>query len=224
MAEVRERQCHACKNQIEIYKNNIVDIIYYKKYFYHKSCFCKLAGEKSKSNRGKPADWQYALDNLSAFEDAAREQLEYPFIKDDLNDYLIENYNVVAVPDRFWLVTTELIQGKYKRKKCKPIPLKILFETWKWGQRKLNKINSDNKMANRGPSDDKERILYDLGVVVSKVPNYLAYKEKQKAAEIERERELKENVRIDYCKIANNTQRKDNNNFQDISSLVDDLF
>ena len=59
-------------------------------------------------------------------------------------------------------------------------------------------------------------------MLVGKVPNYLAYKAKQKAAEVERRREIKENVKVDYSKIVNN--KTESNNLQDISSLVDDIF
>mgnify|MGYP002513906380 CR=1 FL=1 len=38
----------------------------------------------------------------------------YNFIKDSFNEYLLKNYNVVAVPDRLWEVAATLEKGMYK--------------------------------------------------------------------------------------------------------------
>lgn len=221
MSDMRKRKCHACERKIEIYKDDIKDIIFYKENFYHKSCFCELASKRSQSKRGKPADWQYALDNIEEFESAAISQLEYPFIRDDFNDYLIDTYDVIKPPDRLWDVVGQLAKGTYKRKRCKPVSLKILFETWKWGQSKLNKININNKMNNKGPYDGDTRILYDLAIIVGKVPNYLAYKAKQEAAEIERENSIKDDIRVDYSKIK--AASNNNSGLDDINDLLEDL-
>lgn len=222
------RKCHECSQEIKFEKKNITGIIYYKNYYYHLDCFCKLAEKKSNSARGKPQEWKDALDNIDELEGKTKEllgnRIVHRGVTDDLNDYLLSVYDVVEIPGRFWQVVGDLSNGIYKHRRCKKVPTETLLNAWKWAQHKLDDVAQYNKSNHKGPVDDAQRIPYDLAIVVRNVPNYLAYKAKQEAAEAERERELKENVKIDYSKITNNTQRKDNNNFQDISSLVDDLF
>jgi hypothetical protein len=181
-----------------------------------------MATEKAASKRGKPQMWQDALVNMSNFEAEIKSVLEYTVARDDLHLWLLDNYNITTTPEWFWTTVSNLHNGMYKRKRCKPVPIRTLCECWKWGQHKLNEINKNNKSHNKGPTNDNERLQYDLAILVSKVPQFLAYKEKQKAAEMERQREMKENIKVDYNKIVNNTSQS--NNLQDISSLVDDIF
>lgn len=221
MPDIIMRKCGACQQPIEIDMNNIHDIVFYKTYYYHKTCFCNLAKKRAESKKGKYAEWQYALDHLLELEIDAKDRLEYPAIKDSFNEYLLKNYNVVAVPDRLWEVAATLEKGMYKRKKCKPISIKILHEAWQWGQHKLNKINSQNKVSHKGPTSDEDRILYDLAILVSKVPNYLAHKAKLEAMHAEIKKETKTN-RIDYDNI-HQAKVESSNYFDDISSLLDEM-
>lgn len=201
--------------------NDINNVVFYKTLYYHKTCFCDLAKRRAESKKGKYKDWQYALDNLSELETDAKNRLEYPFIKDSFNEYLLKNYNVVAVPDRFWEVAAALEKGTYKKKKCKPTSFKILYEAWQWGQHKLNKINTQNKMNHTGPTNDEERILYDLAILVRKIPNYLAHKAKVEAQQAEIKKESKIS-RINYDNI-HQAKVESNNYFDDISSLLDEM-
>ena len=222
MPDVILRKCKACPQPIEIDMNNIDNVVFYKASYYHKTCFCDLAKKRAESKNGKPADWQYALDNLSELEVDAKNRLEYPFIKDSFNEYLLNNYNVVAVPDRFWEVAAALERGIYKRKKCKPTSFKVLYEAWQWGQHKLNKINIQNKMNHTGPTNDEERILYDLAILVRKIPNYLSHKAQVEAQQAEEIRDAAK-THINY----NNVQQApvaNNNGLDDISGLLDDIF
>ena len=220
MPNIIVRKCKACSQPIEIDMDNINNVVFYKTLYYHKTCFCNLAKNKVESKKGKYEDWQYALDHLSEFEIAAKDRLEYPIIKDNFNEYLLKNYNVVAVPDRLWEVAATLEKGIYKRKKCKPISIKILHEAWVWGQHKLNKINSQNKMNHKGPTNDEERILYDFAVLVAKIPNYLAHKSKIEAMQAEAKKETAIN-RINY----NNMKRTETKQegLDDISALLDEF-
>jgi hypothetical protein len=97
-----------------------------------------------------------------------------------------------------------------------------LYETWKWGQNQLNKIDKQNKMNHKGPANDEVRILYDLAILVRKVPNYLSYKAKLEAQQAEAKREL-EKTRIDYDNVQK-VKIENNNDLDDISGLLDDIF
>lgn len=221
-----ERKCNACKNAIQIKRNNVQGVVYYKKFYYHTTCFCEFAENKAKLKTGKPAEWQDALEHIDEFEKHASELLSINNVKpkretDDLNDYLLEHYNVSAISNsNFWRTVMELQKGIYKGKRCKKVPINILLEAWKWGQKKLNEVDKRNKMNHKGPENDLQRISYDLAILVNKIPDYLAYKAKQEAAEAERKIKCKETINIDYSKIktVNNTSGLD-----DISDLLDDI-
>lgn len=220
MPEMVVRKCHGCGGTIEIYKNDIKNVAFYKNYYYHKSCLQDLASQKAQSKRGKPEEWQYVLDNIAEFENDAIEKLEYPWVRDDFNEYLLNNYNIVSIPDKFWEIIGGLANGRFKRKKCKPVSMKIIFETWKWGQHKLNKINRDNKMNNKGPKDDGARLLYDLTILVSKVPNYLTHKSKMAALQEEAKKETRQN-HINYDSMQRTEVKHEG--LDDISDLLDEF-
>lgn len=220
MPDIIVRKCGACPQPVEIDMSNIHDIVFYKTYYYHKACFCNLAKKRAESKKGKYIEWQYALDHLSELENDAKDRLEYPIIKDNFNEYLLKNYNVVAVPDRLWEVAATLEKGMYKRKKCKPISIKILHEAWQWGQHKLNKINVQNKMNHKGPTSDEERILYDLAILVHKIPNYLAHKSKMEAIQEETKKETKI-THINYDTMQRTEIKHEG--LDDISALLDEF-
>lgn len=221
MPDIIVRKCKACPQLIEIDLNNIGNIVFYKTSYYHKTCFCDLAKRRAESKKGKYAEWQYALDHVSELEIDAKDRLEYPAVKDNFNEYLLKNYNVMAVPDRLWEVAAALEKGIYKRKKCKPISIKILHEAWQWGQHKLDKINSQNKMNHKGPTSDEERVLYDLAILVNKIPNYLAHKSKLEALQAEAKNESQIS-RINYDNLPK-AKVESNGYFDDISSLLDEM-
>ena len=221
-----ERKCNACKNAIEIDRSNVQGVVYYKKLYYHTVCFCELADKRSKLKSGKITAWKDALDHVEDLERAAKELITHqrvvePRIKrdtDDLNDYLLKQYNVKAVPStNFWRSVNELQNGFYKGRRCKKVPLETLLGAWKWGQRHLDEINKRNKRNHKGPKDDDERILYDFAILVSKIPNYLAYKAKQDAMQAK----TKTITHINY----DNMQRTENmqEGLDDISDLLDDF-
>lgn len=221
MANVDTRKCNHCKQPIEINRENIRGVVYYKKYYYHTACFCELAERKSQNTRGKPKEWKEALDNVSEYEDEAREIVRqhwgYREAKDNLNDYLLSQYNVISIDTRFWQVVADLNNGMYKNKRCKKVSPQILLEAWKWGQPKLNEANKRNKMNNKGPKDDDQRVSYDLAIIVRKIPEYLAYKAKQEASKTEL---ITKTKRITYADMRRAEIKHEG--LGDISDLLDD--
>ena len=224
MAKVSYRKCNACKQPIEIDKSNIHDVVYYKKLYYHSGCFVELATKRSRSKSRLTAEWCSALEHVGDFEKDAKtvltSRLVYKGAKDDLNDYLLAQYKIVSAPDRFWQVLADLNNGIYKRKRCKKTPTDVILETWKWLQKDLDDIARGNRLNHRGPTDDKQRVLYDFAIVVNRIPEFMTYKAKQEAAEAERQLSKNETVNIDYSKIKATTMDK---GLDDISDLLDDL-
>ena len=220
MSEAITRKCACCKEAITIDKNSIDDVLQYKGKYYHLSCFEVMATEKAASKRGKPVEWQTALDNLQELKNETKNMIEYIWAKDDLNDWLLKHYDISAVPSRFWQMIAELEQGKYKGKKCKPIKISTILGTWQWGQQKLNAISVNNKKNHKGPKDDNARLSYDLSIVISKVPNYFAHLSKVKALEAEtKQTTVKTKINYDSLERQANT-----NQIDDISDLLDEIF
>lgn len=216
------RKCGGCSDAIEINRNNMTDILYYKNKYYHSKCFCEVAEKRSKAKRNTAVEWQTALDNLWELEADTKKMLESTWIKDDINEWLLNHYNITTVPSRFWQVLADLERGLYKGKKCKSVTMETLFGAWKWGQKKLDSISRNNKMNHKGPSSDDARIMYDLSIIISKVPNYLSHKTKMKMLQAEEKRESAK-THINYDNVQQ-TKIENNDGLDDISSLLDDIF
>lgn len=220
MANIMMRKCAKCKGEIEIDRNNISSVLQFQGKYYHSDCFESMAEQKASSNRGKPEQWRDALDRLWELEAETKKMLEHFFVKDELNVWLLSNYDITMIPTRFWQVVAELEGGMYKGKRCKPVGISTLYGCWKWGQRKLNEINQYNKSQNKGPTDDNARLMYDMAILIGKIPNYLNYKEKQKAARNEMIRTAVSHDDIDMSKIGQGKKAKR----KDISDISDDIF
>ena len=214
------RKCACCKGVIEIDKCNISNVICFQGKYYHYDCFESMASEKAASKRGKPQMWQDALDQIWELEAETKKALEQFIAKDELNAWLLNNYDIVTVPSYFWQLVADLEGGMYKRKRCKPVSGVTLCECWKWGQRKLNKIAVNNKMAHKGPENDVDRLRYDLAILISKYPLFLKHKSKTSAAATSVITERKQ-PKIDYGVLEKNNSTSDEN---DILDLIDEVF
>lgn len=214
------RKCAKCKGIIEIDKNNICNVLQFQDKYYHYDCFEKMATEKAQSKRGKPQMWQNALDCIWEIETETKKMLEHFCAKDDLNAWLLDNYDIVTVPSYFWQLVADLESGKYKNKKCKPISIKQLFSCWQWGQRHLDKIDVNNKMNHKGPTNDSDRLRYDLAILITKYPLFLKHKAKSAAIESINNADNKQ-PKINYGTLSKNNNT-DNDN--DILDLMDEIF
>ena len=216
------RKCGGCSDPVVIKRDNLSDIIYYKTKYYHSECFCKIAEKRSKTKISTAPEWKDALDNRFGLEADTRNMLENSLFQDELNEWLLNHYNITAVPKRFWSIAADLNNGKYKGKKCKPVDMKTIFDAWQWGQRKLDSISRNNKMNHKGPTSDDERVMYDFSIIISKVPNYLSHKAKVEAQQAEEQRTSKK-THINYDNVQKN-QSTNNDGLDDISNILDDIF
>lgn len=220
MGDIVTRKCAHCKNEVLIDKRNVKDVLRFQNKYYHSECFRSMATKKASTNRGNPQMWKDALNNMHEFEAEIKSVLELCCARDLLNDWLLENYNITTAPNRFWQVISDLENGVYQGRRCKPVKTTTLCDCWKWGQAKLNEINQFNLSHNKGPKNDSQRLMYDLAILVGKVPQFLAYKEKQKVAENDMARTSILNDDVDMSKIGQSKQTKR----RDISNISDDIF
>lgn len=223
---VTKRKCKKCKGTIEIDKNNITGVVYYDNFYYHEQCFCDLCAQKIEKKRGGWTKWQASLDNLWQIEADTKQRIQQSRVKTDpLNDYLLEHYEVAAVPKNFWTAVADLGNGIYRSKRCKPIDVDTLLEAWKWGQEKLDKIAQNNRENRKGPSNDTERLRYDLAILMGHIEDYKKYKARVEAERAENEQESSNTAKaIDYSAISKVKETIKKENDDDISDMLDEIF
>lgn len=221
-----KRKCAKCKGTITIDKANVADVIYYNKLYYHEQCFCDLCTQRIEKKKSSWRGWQKALDDIEQLKKETRQKVLQSRVKTDpLNDYLLEHYDVAAVPSNFWTMVADLGNGTYRNKRCKPIDIDTLLEVWKWGQGKLDKIAQNNRANRKGPSNDTERLRYDLAILMGHIEDFKKYKAKVEAERAESEQENSNTAKsIDYNVISKvkETTRKENDD--DISDMLDEIF
>lgn len=219
MGETLKRKCLYCGEEIYISKGNI-NIVSWKNKNYHPDCFVNMCERRVlKADRYSPS-YQEALDNVENLRKETRKKFVSVFARDDLNEHLLTHYDVSRVSDRFWETTSEIANGEFKKKKCRPTGVYTLLETWKWYQKELDNIDMYNKANKKGPKNDEQRIPYDLAIVLGKVPEYLKEKKKIKAEEADRALQAKQEIKIDYSKIK---PKREKHGIGDISDLLDEI-
>ena len=216
------RLCNVCKEEIQIDVNNITGIARLKEDYYHTDCL-KERASKMVSKKKHAEKWDYALENIHLCEKEAKDILSTELAKDKLDKHIKDHYNIIEPPRRFWDRIADLKNGLLDNRECKPIPTYIFADAWIWSQRNLDIINKNNKINKRGPKNDSQRLNYDFSIVLSHIPDYLNYLNKQKIEQAEIERQEKDKIKIDYKNIATNVEAK-TSNFDDISDFLDDMF
>lgn len=215
------KECPVCKMAIEINNiNDIHDVARVRTKYYHSQCL-KEHAKKLIQREKHDAIWDDVVKRISFYEKDAKEILYKRYWQDKLNEHLKSHYDVQIMPNSFWTLVADLHNGIYKGLSCKPISMNTLYGAWKWGQRKLDSINRNNKQNKKGPKTDLERLPYDLAIIVQHIPDYIKYKAKQDAEEAERKERAKNTARIDFNNVY--VAPKKLEGLDDISDLIDDL-
>lgn len=220
------RKCFHCSQKIDVTnKENLGHVLRYKDRYYHTTCFIELAESRVARNDRHSASWQEALDNIDQLIEDAKKSIVAKKINpktDTLNDYLRMEYHVSgSFSQRFWSIIMDIGNGIYKRRRCQPIDCDTLLDMWRYYRKELNSTYTYNK-AHGNLMEYETRALYDLAILMGKYGAYQREMAKREAEEVERQKQRKETVKIDYSKIINNTKKE--NTLRDISSLVDDIF
>lgn len=217
----KTRKCAICEKNINTKnKENLGHILRYKGKYYHTECFIALAQSRVAKNNSYSASWQKALNNIDALIEDARLAITVKVKTDPLNDYLLINYDVGSLSSRFWSVISDIGNGVYRHKKCKPIDCNMLLDMWKHYQRDLNNANTWNKSHGKNINGEG-RVNYDLAILMGKYSEYVKIKAKREAEDAERKLRQKESIKIDYNRVESSNKT---NGLDDISALLDDIF
>ena len=217
-----KRKCGCCGEYLYINKNNIDDAIYYDKKTYHSSCFINICNKRSNMKRKDTSQkWTWVLNNLDSIKQESFKHLKLETDKDDVFNFIINAYDLTIIPTTIWQKLNDIYNGTFKGMSV-GIPPSDLLDMWKRKIDMLNGIAKKNELKGIHMQPD-QRLNYDLSILVNKYDSYLKWKEKQKILETEKETEKTQNIvgqSIGYTKNIN----QDNNDTDDISSLVDDIF
>lgn len=213
-----KRKCGTCGQDIVVDRHNLDNIAFYQNRYHHVGCLVDKANKGITSGK-RVAIWEKLLNRIPELQEEAKKNLGHGLIRDEFNEYLLNHYDIISVPNRFWQIIEDIGNGNYRKNKCRPTDIDRIFQTWKWGQSNLDKIASNNKIKNKGPKNDDERLNYDLAIVLKHVPQYLAYEAKNKAvaAEIKNTSAFED---IDLSRIGQKKTEKKN----DVSDIFDDFF
>lgn len=213
-----KRKCGTCGQDIVVDRHNLDNIAFYQNRYHHVGCLVDKANKGIASGK-RVAIWEKLLNRIPELQEEAKKNLGHGLIRDEFNEYLLNHYDIISIPNRFWQIIEDIGNGNYRKNKCRPTDIDRIFQTWKWGQSNLDKIASNNKIKNKGPKNDDERLNYDLAIVLKHVPQYLAYEAKNKvvAAEIKNTSAFED---IDLSRIGQKKTEKKN----DVSDIFDDFF
>ena len=213
-----KRKCGTCGQDIVVDRHNLDNIAFYQNRYHHVGCLVDKANKGIAAGK-RVAIWEKLLNRIPELQEEAKKNLGHGLIRDEFNEYLLNHYDIISVPNRFWQIIEDIGNGNYRKNKCRPTDIDRIFQTWKWGQSNLDKIASNNKIKNKGPKNDDERLNYDLAIVLKHVPQYLAYEAKNKAvaAEIKNTSVFED---IDLYRIGQKKTEKKN----DVSDIFDDFF
>lgn len=215
------RICGTCGNPIIVNRQNINNIAYYQGYHHHVECLADKANKGIESGK-RIAIYQRLLDKIPELQAEARRRLEHSIIRDEFNDYLLANYDVCTVSERFWHIVEDIGNGNYKRKKCKAVDMQTLMDTWKWGQKKLNKIAANNKVKNKGPQNDEQRLNYDLAIILQHVGDYQKHIIQTKEEKVKIIKHTENKNKIDYEKLYSQSQNQ--GQADSILDLMNEIF
>lgn len=216
-----KRVCGCCKNTIYIDKDNIESAIYYDKKTYHSNCFINMCDRRSKMKRADISQkWGWVLKNIDSIKHESKAHLYKEIYKEAVYDFIKETYSLSIIPTTVWQKISNIYSGTFKGMSS-GIPPEHLLDMWKRKIDMLNSIADKNVTKGKNMSTD-QRLNYDLSVLVNKYDSYLKWLEKQKIIEAEKSVEQSENIvgkSIGYGK-----QNSTEEDTDDISSLVDDIF
>ena len=217
-----KRKCGCCGEYLYINKNNIDDAIYYDKKTYHSSCFINICKKRSANKRVDISEkWNWVYNHIKSIKNDTYLHFIDLIEKDEVYQFIKEAYDLTIIPTTVWQKLSNIYEGTFKGMSV-GIPPSDLLDMWKRKIDMLNGIAKKNETKGIHMQPD-QRLNYDLSILVNKYDSYLRWKEKQRILEAEKETEKTQNIVSQSIGYTKNISQ-DNNETDDISDLVDDIF
>lgn len=217
-----KRKCPSCKKEEVITKDNIDNFIRFENSCYHYDCFVDVCKRRSKRSNALPK-WGEALASLDKIKQESREFLMNELYKDDIFQFIKENYSVSVVPSRIFTKLSDIYNGTYKGlTRC--IPPEDILDMWQQKMNFLIKTKMKN-IASGKEMSEADQINYDISVLINMYDKYLKWKEQNKILSQQDNKvdiDILKTVNLDkLSKIAQTQSQKDED---DMDSLLDELF
>lgn len=219
-----ERTCTECGEKIIFNKDATDQIIRFEKKHYHYDCFINACTKKSKRNNASPK-WKEALCSIEKIKQETKDFFNCgdDFNKDEIYNFIRENYNIRAVSPYIFVKLEEIYSGKRKGTTYE-IPPEDLLDMWKRKMNYLNKLRAKNITLGKDMTAEQQ-INYDLAVLVNKYDSYLQWKERNKIIEQDVNKVHTEILKtVDLDKLSKITQNHQREEEDDIDTLLDELF
>ena len=214
-----KRKCGTCGQDIVVDRHNLDNIAFYQNRYHHVGCLADKANKGIASGK-RVAIWEKLLNRIPELQEEAKKNLGHGLIRDEFNEYLLNHYDIISVPNRFWQIIEDIGNGNYRKNKCRPTDIDTIFGAWKYFQGNLDKIAARNKVNDKGPKNDEQRLNYDLAIIIQHIGDYKKHLLKEEIETSEQKAQQKETIKIDYKKV----QRKnESSGLGDISDLIDSL-
>jgi hypothetical protein len=218
MGDTITRKCACCKNEIVIDVDDVRDVSYFDKLYYHTSCLHELATQKSANKRCSPKWTEVLTVGWRQAQIDARNIIDYCYGHDKLFDHILYHYNVYAISSYTKMMMENVVKGKYKGK-SKPIPYRDFAGCWIESQANLDDVYRYNQKHGKSMTDE-QRINYDLAIVVRTYPDWKKKQEYNKRKLENRNIIEQHAANIDYTQIKIN---ESNDGLGDISNLLDEI-
>lgn len=218
-----KRKCGCCKESLYINKNNINEVIYYDKKTYHSRCFINMCQKRIVNKRiDISAKWTCIYNHLDSIKKDSYSHFITVLERDEIFEFIKESYDLTIIPSNIWQKLSNIYNGTFKGMSI-GIPPSDLLDMWK---RKIDMLNNiEKRNESKGVHmKPEQRVTYDLSILVNKYDSYLRWKEKQKILEVEKETEKSQNIVNQSIGYVNLSKENKEDNIEDISDLVDDIF
>ena len=224
-----ERICVECKMKkredykIQIDKNNLDQVIKFENSFYHYDCFVDVCKRKSKKPNASPK-WGLALENLDDIHECTKKRLETEFIKDEIYQLMLKNYDVTVVPSKIFNKLEDIYHGRWKGVSC-CVPPEDILDMWTQKMDYLKKTRMNN-IASGKEMDGAQQINYDISVLLNKYNAYLKWKERNKIIERDVNKVHKDipKAAVDLDRLSKIAQNQNKEEEDDIDLLLEELF
>ena len=218
MGDTVTRKCAYCKGEIVVDVDDVRDVSYFDKLYYHTSCLHELAIQKS-ANKRCSSKWKDVLTTgWRQVQTDAKNTINYCYGHDKLFDHILCHYNVYAISSYTKMMMENVVKGTYKGK-SKPIPYRDFADCWMESQAKLDEVYCYNQKHGKSMTDE-QRINYDLAIVVRTYPDWKMKQEYNKRKIENRNVAEQRKVNIDYTQIK---AQEFSDGLGDISDLLDEI-
>lgn len=219
--DMDKRKCAECKQEISI-KECLPNLICYGTFTYHKDCFVSMCERKSGRKGSKPC-WAECLQKIPELQHETVMRLNEIKIKDDVYSFMLEQYDLVAIPKYVFEKLDSIYSGTYYGLSI-PIPPADLLDMWQRKMGELNKIYNKNKSVGK-EMDGVGRINYDLAILINKYDSYLKWKEKMRILETESIESQKQMLQaVNFQNLSKHAKVIEQEKEDDMDDLLDELF